>query len=157
MIERRTPLKRSTNPIPRGKRPNAKRPGPARRGRVIDKPYLDYIRRLRCMLCYRDLLTPQADAEKAAHGEKIWSPRFPPKWPSEDCHQQTPTEAAHVGERGLGQKCSDRETLPLCMEHHRTGPASHHVLGKKFWKRWGIDRDSVIAELNRIYEMEHAK
>jgi predicted nucleic acid binding AN1-type Zn finger protein len=28
-------------------------------------------------------------------------------------------EAHHAGERGLGQKCSDRETIPLCAAHHR--------------------------------------
>jgi hypothetical protein len=29
------------------------------------------------------------------------------------------TEAHHMGERGLGQKCSDLETVPFCSEHHR--------------------------------------
>lgn len=28
-------------------------------------------------------------------------------------------EADHAGLRGLGQKCSDRETIPLCTYHHR--------------------------------------
>ena len=28
-------------------------------------------------------------------------------------------EADHAGRRGLGQKCSDLETIPLCTEHHR--------------------------------------
>jgi hypothetical protein len=28
-------------------------------------------------------------------------------------------EADHAGKRGLGQKCSDRETIPLCTLHHR--------------------------------------
>jgi len=71
--------------------------------------------------------------------------------------QTTPTEAAHVGERGLGQKCSDRETIPLCAAHHRTGPESHHVLGKKFWQHHGLDRDEIVAELNRLYEKENGK
>lgn len=65
--------------------------------------------------------------------------------------QLTPTEAAHVGERGLRQKCSDYETIPLCAEHHRTGPYSHHVLGKKFWKHHDFYRELVIEELRTEY------
>lgn len=54
--------------------------------------------------------------------------------------------------RGLSQKCSDFEAIPLCAEHHRREyPESHHALGKRFWERWQIDRESVIAELNRIW------
>lgn len=64
------------------------------------------------------------------------------------------TEVAHVGERGLGQKCSDRETVPLCAEHHRTGPHAHHVLGKNFWDCHGLDRDAIIAKLNEQYREE---
>lgn len=30
-----------------------------------------------------------------------------------------PVEAHHYGERGLGQKCRDDETAPLCWFHHR--------------------------------------
>lgn len=28
-------------------------------------------------------------------------------------------EADHAGARGLGMKCDDRETIPICTEHHR--------------------------------------
>ncbi len=64
------------------------------------------------------------------------------------------SEAAHVGERGLGQKCSDRETIPLCAAHHRTGPESHHVLGKAFFTHHKLDKDAIVAELNRLYDLE---
>lgn len=30
-----------------------------------------------------------------------------------------PIEADHAGRRGTGQKCDDRETIPLCSYHHR--------------------------------------
>jgi Protein of unknown function (DUF968) len=60
-------------------------------------------------------------------------------------------EAAHVGERGMGQKCSDFETLPLCADHHRMGPLSHHVLGRKFWIVWGIDRFKLIRKYNEAH------
>lgn len=63
-------------------------------------------------------------------------------------------EAAHVGDRGLRQKCSDYEAIPLCAWHHRLSPLSHHRAGKRFWKYHGLDRDKIIAELNARYERE---
>jgi hypothetical protein len=47
-----------------------------------------------------------------------------------------PSEAAHLAARAFGQKCSDRETGPLCAWDHRLGPHSHHALGRKFWQHW---------------------
>ena len=61
-------------------------------------------------------------------------------------------ECAHVGRRGYGQKCSDRETLPLCSLHHVQGPESHHVLGRNFFSFWRLDRFELIAKFNRLYE-----
>lgn len=68
--------------------------------------------------------------------------------------QTSRTEVAHLGPRGLGQKCSDRETGPLCGEHHRTGPCSHHRLGVKFWDYFGLRRDETIALYQRKYEAQ---
>lgn len=62
------------------------------------------------------------------------------------------TEAAHVGPRGLSQKCPDRQAIPLCIWHHRTGPSSHHSLQKLFWSFHGLDRDALIAQYNRKFE-----
>ncbi len=61
------------------------------------------------------------------------------------------TEAAHVGERGLRQKCSDREALPICAWHHRMSPDSHHVLGRRFWQFHGLDKEALIAAYNLAY------
>lgn len=62
-------------------------------------------------------------------------------------------EAAHVGAiRGLRQKCSDRDAIPLCAYHHRIGPHSHHVLGKGFWSFWELDRDSLIRDYNALFD-----
>jgi hypothetical protein len=63
-----------------------------------------------------------------------------------------PIEAAHVGERGIGQKCPDRQAAPLCVEHYRTGRYSHHALGKRFWDFWKLDRHELIADLNAEFE-----
>lgn len=70
---------------------------------------------------------------------------------SEQCG---PTEAAHVGERGLSQKSSDLETIPLCRWHHTQSPEAHHRIGKKFWAYWGIARDALIKSLNERFESE---
>jgi len=69
-------------------------------------------------------------------------------------HEHGKVEAAHVGARGIGQKCADTETLPLCVHHHRTGPHSHHYLGRRFWPFWKINRYELIAELNQRYQKE---
>lgn len=61
-----------------------------------------------------------------------------------DVEIPAPVEVAHVGVRGLMQRSSDLETIPLCTEHHRTGKEAQHVLGKHFWERHGIDREVTI-------------
>lgn len=68
--------------------------------------------------------------------------------------QSTPTEAAHVGDRGLSQKCSDREAIPLCTDHHTERRDSVHKLGKKFWETHCLDREDLIAEYNKRFEEE---
>lgn len=110
-------------PLARSTKPiPRKRKGPARRGQVKDPAYLEFVAGHRCRACMA--------------------------WESP---QSTPTEAAHVGVRGYGQKCDDREAIPLCERHHRTGPLAHHVLGKKFWAYHGLDREKLIADLNEEY------
>ncbi len=103
-----------------------KRPGKPRRGRLQDSDYLEWIREQPCVLCRK------YDTQK----------------------QMGITEAAHVGERGLGQKCSDRETIPLCGYDHREGSNSHHKLGKQFWKVHGLDRNKLIAKYQEAYAAE---
>ncbi len=71
----------------------------------------------------------------------------------EDTGCYGPIHAHHAGARGFGRKCSDREAVPLCLGHHLDGPNAVHRLGKKFWKTHGLDRYSLIGELNRVYDM----
>jgi len=122
---KRTSIARSTKPIQRKR-------SKLRRGALKDPAYLDWIRMLPCMICW-----PRMMFQVALDCLPSGLPR---------------SEAAHVGVRGLGQKCSDRESVPLCEVHHRTGAESHHVLGKNFWSFRGLNRDKIIAELNRLYE-----
>ena len=62
-------------------------------------------------------------------------------------------EAAHSGIRGLGQKADDRDALPLCRHHHRTGPHSHHKLGKRFWGFHGLDKIGLIKQMQSLWPM----
>lgn len=98
-----------------------------------DPAYLEWIRSLPCVVCARAIA-------KLGRTEFV---------------QDTPTEAAHVGDRGLSQKCPDRETIPLCARHHREGTYSLHRLGKNWWKLRGIDKVALISELNARYEVEN--
>lgn len=63
-----------------------------------------------------------------------------------------PVEVAHLGDRGLSQKCHDRETGPLCHNDHQAGKYALHRLGKRFWEHHGIDKAELIAEYNRRYD-----
>ncbi len=63
-------------------------------------------------------------------------------------------EAAHIGVRGLRQRSSDHEAVPLCVRHHRTGKDSHHILGKNFWTHHGLDKLRVLTSLHARYEAE---
>lgn len=137
---KRTPIARSTKAVKR------KRAGTARRGRLMDDAYRKFIAGLPCWLCYR--LT--WESRIMAGMLSAWDGG------GESHLQKTRTECAHVGDRGLGQKSSDRETMPLCLDHHQRGPESHHVLGKKFWTHHKLNRDAVIAELNRLYDQEQS-
>lgn len=98
-----------------------------------DKNYLGFIAELPCVVC----ILPWRMEKSALCYSNV---------------QSSKSEVAHVGQRGLSQKCSDRETIPLCAEHHRTGKDAHHVLGKKFWQHHGISAELLIAELNKRYE-----
>lgn len=65
--------------------------------------------------------------------------------------QTTRTEAAHIGDRGMSQKCPDSEAVPACSTHHREGPYSLHRLGATFWKIWNVDKLAVITHYQKLY------
>ncbi len=93
-----------------------------------DPEYLSFIHQLYCVACERG---------------QIWiSPRY----------RVQRIEAHHAGDHGMGQKCPDREAIPLCVAHHTEGPHAIHVLGKKFWEFHRIDKADLIKRLNETYE-----
>ena len=59
----------------------------------------------------------------------------------------------------MGGKCSDYRAIPLCggINGHHSGngtkvqPGSYHTIGPPFWKRYGVDIEAVIVQLNAEY------
>jgi hypothetical protein len=119
MLTRSKPLVRSTKPLARTP-VRKKRKGPARRGRVVDKPYLAWLRTLPCFVCEF----------------------YATKYEVVDIGQPTQSDPDHVGIRGGGQKCSDREAIPLCRCHH----TRRHANTKEFWLKIHSTAAQVIAE-----------
>jgi hypothetical protein len=103
--------------------------GPPRRGSEPDEAYKKWLRKLPCVVCAR------LEISKA---QFVFS------------H----IEAAHVGARGLGQKCPDRQCVPLCIWHHTAGPHCYHRSAKTFWSHWKLDRFELIEGFNARYEEE---
>lgn len=69
------------------------------------------------------------------------------------CSSPKHIEAAHFGPRGLGQKASDRQALPLCRRHHQTGNDSYHKLGPaKFALVHQLDAAQLILLLNTFFD-----
>lgn len=54
-------------------------------------------------------------------------------WPDWPCSGVV--EADHAGMRGVGRKCPDIETIPLCHEHHHGGRFPRHVT-KPYRRAW---------------------
>lgn len=122
---RRSPIKRK-----------ARKPKPG-----DDPKYREFIRSLPCLICHKPVYQYGILLEWFDVGMTVAS--IGP--------QVAPTEFAHLGERGLGQKCPDSEGAPLCAVDHRTGPFAHHVLGKKWASHHGIDKQEIFAMLQEMY------
>ena len=61
------------------------------------------------------------------------------------CFRTRNVEAAHVGRRGMGQKSSDRETIPLCSLHHRE---QHRIGLRQFSRTYELDIPALVEALN---------
>lgn len=127
---RRTAIKR--------RRPR-KRPGE-------DLKYQAFIRSLPCFICYWPLYKAGIIKECIEAGMQFHI--------IDSSTQKSVTEFAHLGDRGLGQLCPDREGGPLCGEHHRTGPEAAHVLGRNFFLYHGVDREELFALLLLLYRFQ---
>jgi hypothetical protein len=54
-------------------------------------------------------------------------------------------EAAHVGRRGMGQKSSDFETIPLNVLYHRE---QHRIGLRAFCRTYSLNLDELLTMLN---------
>jgi hypothetical protein len=61
-----------------------------------------------------------------------------------------PIEADHAGRRGLGQKCDDRECIPLCAKHHRERTDMRGAFGGFHAERMREWLDRRIAETQTL-------
>jgi len=53
--------------------------------------------------------------------------------------------------RGMGQKASDFETIPLCCAHHQHSRNAIHLMGKKPWEqKYGSQRELLEATLSKL-------
>lgn len=109
-------------PLRRKTRLRQRRPGaPRRSSRVRDRDYMDIVRSLPCVLAGY----PHAGACSG------------------------PIEVDHLGERGLGQKSSDREVCSMCRGHHRartdhTGYFANRTKDERArWKRWAMGKTAM--------------
>ena len=66
-----------------------------------------------------------------------------------DCCRSNQSDPDHTGPRGMSQTAPDRQAIPLCRSHH---DERQHKYPRTFWKMHGIDKDKLLAELNRRFE-----
>lgn len=89
--------------------------------RVQDKKYLKWMKAHLCLM---------------------WNP-----W-AKDRHCQGQVISHHISTGGMGTKCSDYETVPLCNEHHR----EIHDKGKKiFQAKYELDLKEEAERLRGEY------
>ncbi len=135
---KRTPLKRSTKPIARGKKPNAKRPGKARRVSVVrDQPYMDWLKPKPCVACM-------------ASGHKAEAYAMMPRT----------SDPAHTAKtNGMRSKGPDSSCIPLCRFHHQEmdGQLTTSLSTKaKFAVKYSLDLAAVAAEYYARFKSEAA-
>jgi hypothetical protein len=94
---------------------------------------------------------PIFKSEKPARDPKYLA--FLRKLPCIVCGSYRFIEAAHFGARGLGQKASDHDALPLCVNCHRIGPKSYHVLGaRRFLEYRKLDPKPYQEKILEFYK-----
>jgi hypothetical protein len=72
------------------------------------------------------------------------------------CICKMPTEIHHlVGfkYRGMGQKATDDNTIPLCVHHHRGSQGIHH-LGTRSWEKVYGEQEHYLKKINKYLDGE---
>lgn len=136
MIPRRSPASRARRAASK-RRARIRGNGPFRSRR-----YLTFLKFIPCLACY----------------PKSWREN-----PSGMSHARFGySDPAHIGGmrsgKGMSQKGSDLEAVPLCRQHHNE---RDHVLtaerGAAFLSKYGIDKDEVLAALHSAFCLFYPK
>ncbi len=101
-----------------------------RRGRLVDREYLEWVREQICILA--------------------WHPRAP-------C---VGVITAHHVKETPGAPKNDRRAVPLCQGHHLHGFGMQSIerLGRKQWEmKFQMDLENVIRNLNGRFEREERR
>ena len=64
---------------------------------------------------------------------------------------ESPSEVHHligIQFKGLSQRASHQQTIPLCPEHHRGSHGIHHM-GRKPWESVYGTQESLLDQVNR--------
>lgn len=100
-----------------------------RQPRVKDGAYLNWIRRLPCLIC--GARPAEAAHVRAGYATAGWAPT------------------------GMQQKPDDFRVTPLCAYHHRTGPDAQHSSNERaWWSRHGIDPPDLCRALRAAYDAD---
>ena len=70
---------------------------------------------------------------------------------------QSPSEIHHligIQYKGLSQRASHQQTIPLCPEHHRGNHGIHHM-GRTPWESQYGTQESLLAQVNQ--ELNHGE
>lgn len=68
-------------------------------------------------------------------------------------YQGTPAELHHPRRgTGMGQRASNYDVIPLCLEHHRGNTGVHGLGTKGFPKHWGFDEADLLSDVKKLIE-----
>ncbi len=117
-----------------------------------DKAYRDWINGLPCVVCFLRPRSTDAVSSCFLGGMPVSRLEM---FISIITHRHEfngwASECCHVGQAGKGmrQKCSDYETIPMCSDHHRE---QHGPDGATFFERHPIPLQQAFAALRKAYE-----
>ena len=107
---------------------------------VRDEKFKTFVRKLPCVACYPntwyDLINGHTSVDEIMVSFSM-------------------SEAAHIGRtgKGIAHKGSDRETAPICTNHHtQNGKALHRIGLEKFQKFHKIDLQTICKFINVEYD-----
>lgn len=94
----------------------------AKAPRVHNKPHLDFIRALPCVICLNDQAT-------------------------QACHVRL-NDSRYLKVTGGGEKPADKWVIPMCERHH--SEQTHMGEGPRFWEHYGFDPHALALMLHDV-------